>query len=123
MRVFVARSGWDVVAVGDALRSLESGSPATWQALEQIEPRDDWAEVAARRIREADALLFVTSPASVSSKPCLLELQLALEMDRPCWQWRLRDVPSDHLPAQLRALPVIAVGADVDASTWFNWVK
>jgi hypothetical protein len=47
---------------------------------------------------------------------------MALQIGRSCWQWSLRHVPKGQLPPQVSALPVIAVGADVNASAWFDEV-
>jgi hypothetical protein len=116
--VFVARSGRDAEVV-DARLPAEGRPVSAWSVVAQIEPRADWEAIAAARIRDADALLFVTSPDSVKSVPCLVELRLALEAERPCHQWLLRPVPAAELPQQLRRVPVVAVGVDVDPSAWF----
>ena len=119
MRVFVAHSSRDARRVTSALDACRNGTAPRWRRIEQIERRADWEEIAKGLILEADAFLFVTTPRSVRSEPCLWELTTARETGLPCWQWVLHRVPESRLPVEVKTLPVLAVGAQVDTAAWF----
>lgn len=115
MKVFVASATLDAEWVARLRSMLEESSRSSWQTVPPIGLHPDWRIHARQSIESSDALLFVTTPRSVTSPHCLWELSTAVELGKPCFQWIVEPVEGAH---DASPLPVIALGDPVGADGW-----
>ncbi len=80
--VFISYAREDSDFVRRIFESLKENNREAWVDWEDIPLTADWLAEAYAGIEGADAFLFVISPSSVSSGPCTLELEHALENNK-----------------------------------------
>jgi WD40 repeat protein len=105
--VFISYSRENKAFVGRLHDALIASGTKTWVDWEDIPPSARWMDEIRRAIVDADAFLFVISPASAASRTCAWEVSIAAENNK-------RMVPIVCLSADPSTLPP-ALGA-------LNWI-
>ncbi|MBL8165773.1 MAG: TIR domain-containing protein [Anaerolineae bacterium] len=80
--VFISYAREDTEFVRRISDGLVQNQRDTWVDWEDIPLTADWLEEAYAGIEGADAFVFIISPASIKSGPCMLELEHALENNK-----------------------------------------
>ncbi|HEY6407804.1 MAG TPA: toll/interleukin-1 receptor domain-containing protein, partial [Ktedonobacteraceae bacterium] len=76
--VFLSYAREDKGFVQTLVAALEDAKRSVWVDWKDIPPRADWQEEINRGIEAASTFIFVLSPDSIRSEPCLKELEHAL---------------------------------------------
>ncbi len=119
----------------DAVPGQEVGSVRAQSEVSGILPSARWMEEIEQAIAAADAVVFLVSPDSVSSRVCIdQELQIAIRLnkrlvpvrpilalqnaegDGPEETWIARTTPDADVPGQLAALNFVPFGSDDPAA-------
>src|ERR1700754_771748 len=82
MPVFISYSRVDDPVVKTLAQGLEAAKRDVWFD-HNLAGGDVWWDAILRNIRSSEVFLFALSDASLHSKPCRLELDYALALDRP----------------------------------------
>src|SRR6266540_3882634 len=97
-KLFVSYSRKDSVAARKLIEAFKSMEQEVWVDWESIPPAVDWLEQIFRGIEEADAFIFLISPASIASEVCKVEIGRAALNNKRIIPIVLRDVdPKDTL--------------------------
>jgi WD40 repeat protein len=99
---FISYSRVDRAFVKRLAAALEAAGRDPWVDLEDIPPSVDWNERIRRAILEKDAVVFVLTESSASSRRCREEVDLAVEAGKRIVPIRLDSVPSDHVPDEIK---------------------
>ncbi len=100
--VFVSYSRKDRDAIAAIVSALRAADQEVWVDLEDIAPSAVWMEEIKTAITNADSVIFVISPDSVTSQVCGLELKHAVDLSKRVVPVVIRDTPVAAVPAPLR---------------------
>ena len=88
--------------------ALKARDLTSWVDREGILPSSPWRAEIEQAILEAQAVLFVISPASVVSPYCIAELERAVALGKRLVPVVAATTPDDLVPAQLAELQFIS---------------
>lgn len=88
--------------------ALKARNLTSWVDREGILPSSPWRAEIEQAILEAQAVLFVISPASVASPYCIAELERAVALGKRLVPVVATSTPDDLVPAQLAELQFIS---------------
>jgi WD40 repeat protein len=107
--VFISYSRRTEPAFVDRLEeALKARNLTSWVDREGILPSSPWRAEIEQAILEAQAVLFVISPASVASPYCRAELERAVDLGKRLVPVVATTTPDDLVPAQLAELQFIS---------------
>jgi hypothetical protein len=107
IKVFVSYSRADKAFADDLVLGLAACGFAPYIDREDIAAGEDWGKRLAGLIAEADTIVCVISPDSLSSKECAAELHQALKASKRILPVVWRQVEDTAAPAELRRLNYI----------------
>jgi hypothetical protein len=99
--VFVSYSRKDGDAVAAVVTALRAAGDEVWVDLEDIMQSAVWMDEIKTAIANADSVLFVISPDSVTSQVCGIELKYAVDLSKRIVPVVIRDTPAEAVPAPL----------------------
>jgi hypothetical protein len=102
--VFLSYAREDLPFVRRLTAAFQSRGRKVWVDLEDIIPSARWMEEIRTGITEADAVVFVITPDSVTSKVCRTELDYATEQSKRLVPILARQTPHDDVPLALAEL-------------------
>src|SRR6266545_236548 len=97
-KLFVSYSRKDSVAARKLIEAFKSIQQDVWVDWESIPPAVEWLEQIFRGIEEADAFIFLISPASIASEVCKVEIGRAVQNNKRIIPIVLRDVIPGEAP-------------------------
>lgn len=119
--VFVSYSRTDADLARKLNGALQEQGKHTWFDQESIAPGADFQQEIYRGIEASDNILFVLSPASISSPYCADEVQYAASLNKRFVTVLARDIDTDLLPPELATLQWIDFShSDTHFSSRFN---
>jgi TIR domain len=99
--VFVSYSRRDRDAVAAMVSALRAAGDEVWVDLDDIVPSAVWMEEIKTAIANADSVMFVVSPDSVSSEVCGIELKYAVDLSKRIVPVVIRETAVEVVPAPL----------------------
>ncbi|QID16694.1 TIR domain-containing protein [Nitrogeniibacter mangrovi] len=114
-RVFVSYARTNQAAVRRWCEALAARGRELWVDWEGIPPSAEWMAQIETGIREADAFVFMMSPAALASTVCRQELDIAAGLDKRLVPVVIEDVAPAEAPPALARLNWIFLRAGDDA--------
>lgn len=107
MSVFLSYSRRDLEEAEEISRHLKDKNFNVFRDMEDILPTEDWRDRLSELISEADAIVFLLSPASVDSEVCAWEIDLAARLGKKIAPIVIKDVEGASIPPVLSRLNYI----------------
>ena len=107
MKVFVSYSRRDKEFTDQLVLGLKACGFEAYIDREDIAAGEDWADRLGRLIEDADTVVYVLSPDSVSSEQCSWEVQETLRKSKRLLPVVWRPVPEDQTPPEMARLNYI----------------
>ena len=98
LKVFISYSRKDLVFAERIVRALEARGLAPKIDTRDLPKLEDWRRELLGFIREADAVVFVISPNSISSPVCAWEVEQVAKLSKRLAPIVLQTVSDDHIP-------------------------
>jgi hypothetical protein len=100
MRIFVSYARQDSGAIESIKQAIEGMGQELWFDRE-LKGGQQWWDVILEQIRSCDVFMFALSPHSAKSKACRLELEYAIDTNRPLLPIMVRTVDARLFPERL----------------------
>ena len=113
MKVFISHSSKDKDVAKNIAASLERAGFTVWDAENEILPGDNWADMVAKALREAEAMVVLLSHDALQSSWVRREIEFALGDKRfknrliPVVVESLENLPDENFPWILKRLHMI----------------
>src|SRR5258708_1854928 len=101
---FISYSRRDQVFARKLVEAFDQRGYSTWFDRNDVLPAGEFWEDIKAGIEEAGAFIFIMSPDSLASEPCLGELEYALHCDKKLIPLHYRPVDRQRVPAQMSKL-------------------
>lgn len=108
--IFISYARADATAVEQLHRDLDTAHLDPWRDVD-LTGGQRWWDVILERVAACDAFLFALSPAAVTSRACLAELEWAVALDRPLLPTVVEPVAFDVVPEALATVDAVDVSA------------
>ncbi len=106
MKVFLSYARRDTELVASLQADLERFGHEVWRDVKIVGGQDWWDRIC-ERLRGCDLVVFATSPASVRSRYCEIELQYAQAQERPLLPLMIVETPIGSAPGPVQTKNVV----------------
>ncbi|NET59648.1 MAG: TIR domain-containing protein [Symploca sp. SIO2E6] len=119
-QVFLSYSQTDKTTMEDLRRSLMQECFTVWTNTTDIQTSEDFEDAINRGIEQADNLIFLLSPDSLTSKYCQQELNYALSLNKRIIPVLVRETDPKQIPDTLRSLQYIDLTDNVKEEYYYQ---